>query len=194
MSNLAFLRHPSTAELQELRMLHATPTMRWERRIALKKHRILIATHVSSPSSRRRCVVGALGHAVVLLLQALAAAESEGAYAYQNVSLPAKPPSAGRIDVWDEDYPGFGLRISASGRRTWILMYRMGKTLRRFTLGQYPTLGLAEARSRARDALHEVDHGQDPARDKIAERQAETFARSRARVHRASREQEAQRT
>jgi integrase len=86
-----------------------------------------------------------------------------------------KPPSAGRIDVWDEDYPGFGLRISASGRRTWILMYRIGKTLRRFTLGQYPTLGLAEARGRARDALHDVDHGQDPARDKIAERQAETF-------------------
>ena len=56
-----------------------------------------------------------------------------------------KPPSTGRLDVWDEDNPGFGLRISAEGRRTWILMYRMGKTLRRLTLGWFPTLGLAGA-------------------------------------------------
>jgi integrase len=87
-----------------------------------------------------------------------------------------KPPSRGRLDVWDEDYPGFGLRLSATGRRTWILMYRNGTTLRRFTLGQYPTLGLAEARAKARDALHEVAHGEDPARKKAEERRAETFA------------------
>ena len=36
-----------------------------------------------------------------------------------------KLPRTGRLAVWDEDYPGFGLRISAEGRRTWILMYRM---------------------------------------------------------------------
>lgn len=86
-----------------------------------------------------------------------------------------KPPLAGRIDVWDEGLPGFGLRISASGRRTWILMYRVGRTLRRFTLGQYPTLSLAEARAKARDAQHDVAHGQDPARKKIEDRHAETF-------------------
>lgn len=86
-----------------------------------------------------------------------------------------KPPVTGRIDVWDEALPGFGLRISASGRRTWILMYRVGRTLRRFTLGQYPTLSLAEARVKARDAQHDVAHGQDPARKKIEDRHAETF-------------------
>jgi hypothetical protein len=74
-----------------------------------------------------------------------------------------KPPSTGRLDVWDEDYPGFGLRISAEGRRTWILMYRMGKKLRRLTLGRFPTLGLAAAREKATDALREVGKGQDPA-------------------------------
>ena len=87
-----------------------------------------------------------------------------------------KPPRVGRLDVWDEDNPGFGLRISAEGRRTWILMYRMGKTLRRLTLGRFPTLGLAAAREKATDALREAAKGQDPGRQKIEERRAETFS------------------
>ena len=87
-----------------------------------------------------------------------------------------KPPSAGRLDVWDEDNPGFGLRISAEGRRTWILMYRMGKTLRRLTLGRFPTLGLAAAREKATDALRDAAKGEDPGRRKIEERSAETFS------------------
>ncbi len=87
-----------------------------------------------------------------------------------------KPPTTGRLDVWDEDNPGFGLRISAEGRRTWILMYRMGKKLRRLTLGRFPTLGLAAAREKATDALREVGKGQDPGQRKIEERRAETFA------------------
>ena len=87
-----------------------------------------------------------------------------------------KPPTAGRLDVWDEDNPGFGLRISAEGRRTWILMYRMGKTLRRLTLGRFPTLGLAAAREKATDALRDAAKGEDPGRRKIQERSAETFS------------------
>jgi integrase len=87
-----------------------------------------------------------------------------------------KPPPAGRLDVWDEDFPGFGLRISAEGRRSWILMYRLGRKVRRLTLGRFPTLGLAEARDAARDALREAAKGDDPGRRKIAERRAETFA------------------
>lgn len=87
-----------------------------------------------------------------------------------------KPPLSGRLDVWDEDYPGFGLRISSEGRRTWILMYRIGKKLRRLTLGRFPTLGLAAAREKATDALRDVGKGEDPGRRKIEERRAETFA------------------
>ena len=55
-------------------------------------------------------------------------------------------------------------------------MYRMGKKLRRLTLGRFPTLGLAAARDKATDALREVGKGQDPGQRKIEERRAETFA------------------
>ena len=104
-----------------------------------------------------------------------------------------KPPSTGRLDVWDEDNPGFGLRISAEGRRTWILMYRMGKKLRRLTLGRFPTLGLAAAREKATDALREVGKGQDPGQPEDRGTSRGDVFGSRSRVHRAPRQQEAQR-
>jgi integrase len=44
---------------------------------------------------------------------------------------------------------------------------RLGKTLRRLTLGRFPTLGLAAAREKATDALREAAKGQDPGRQKI---------------------------
>jgi integrase len=87
-----------------------------------------------------------------------------------------RPPADGRIDVWDDTVSGFGLRVSSTGRKTWVLMYRRNGVLRRYTLGIYPTLGLADAREKARDALRDVAHGGDPATEKIAERRAETFA------------------
>ena len=48
--------------------------------------------------------------------------------------------------------------------------------MRRLTLGVFPHLKLAEARDRAKDALHDAANGGDPAATKIEERRAETFA------------------
>ncbi|HEX7199999.1 MAG TPA: tyrosine-type recombinase/integrase, partial [Dongiaceae bacterium] len=87
-----------------------------------------------------------------------------------------KPPDAGQIDYFDDSLPGFGLRVSAGGRRAWVLLYRHGTLKRRLTLGPYPDLPLAAARDKARDHLREVAHGRDPAAEKAAGRKAETFA------------------
>ena len=61
-----------------------------------------------------------------------------------------QPPPSGRADYFDADrkLPGFGLRVAASGRKSWVLLYRHGLRPRRLTLGTYPTLGLADARAR----------------------------------------------
>jgi integrase len=87
-----------------------------------------------------------------------------------------KPPDVGQIDYFDDSLPGFGLRVSAGGRRAWVLLYRHGTLKRRLTLGPYPDLPLAAARDKARDHLREVAHGRDPAAEKAAGRKAETFA------------------
>jgi integrase len=81
-----------------------------------------------------------------------------------------------RIDYWDESLPGFGLRITPDGQRTWTVMYRFGGRKRRYTLGAYPTLSLADARKLAREAQRSVRLGMDPASAKKAERLADSFA------------------
>lgn len=90
-------------------------------------------------------------------------------------SLPL--PATGRPEYWDDSFPGFGIRVSPDGRKSWILMYRMdgSRRLRRLTLGTYPRLALADARDRAREALHEVSNGKDPGYERKIERKAETF-------------------
>jgi integrase len=88
-----------------------------------------------------------------------------------------RPPASGQIDYWDADRSGFGLRVSAGGRKAWVAMYRHGNVKRRLTIGTYPALSLAEAREKAAIAHHAVQYsGTDPAAAKKAERAAETFA------------------
>ena len=88
-----------------------------------------------------------------------------------------KPPRSGREEYWDEDVRGLGIRMSASGRRTWFLMYRVAgdKRLRRATFGVYPTLTLADARQLARSDLRLAAKGKDPAAARKEKRNADTF-------------------
>lgn len=73
-----------------------------------------------------------------------------------------------RVEVWDARVPGFGLRVSSGGAKTFVLMYRVGQRKRRLTLGRYPVLSLAEARQQALAALARVGHGADPANPVVA--------------------------
>ena len=82
----------------------------------------------------------------------------------------AKPPAFGRIEYWDAALPGFGLRVTEKGAKSWTVLYRVHGRVRRSTLGGYPALPLAAARERAREVLREVDKGNDPAASKAEER------------------------
>jgi Arm domain-containing DNA-binding protein len=65
-------------------------------------------------------------------------------------------PKAGAADVviWDSDLPGFGLRVKASGVRSYMLQYRnaSGRS-RRVTVGQHGVLTAEQARNHARGLL-----------------------------------------
>ena len=74
-----------------------------------------------------------------------------------------KPPASGQLDLFDELVSGFGLRIGHGGTKSFFLMTRINGRQRRLTLGRYPGLCLADARTRARAILEDASIGIDPA-------------------------------
>jgi len=88
----------------------------------------------------------------------------------------ARPPASGRLELFDEDLPGFCIRVTANGRRTACVFYRVGPRLRRATLGTLPPLTLADARQLAREALRDAALGHDPGSAKREAREALTVA------------------
>jgi integrase len=83
----------------------------------------------------------------------------------------AKPPARGRVEYFDAALPGFALRLTHTGSKSWTLLYRPAgqHKLRRLTLGTYPALSLADGRELARKAMHDVDKGADPVEVRAAE-------------------------
>lgn len=65
--------------------------------------------------------------------------------------------------LWDTDCPGLGLRIQPSGRKSFVLDYRIAGRRRRLTLGAYGLLTLDGARELAREQAASIARGRDPA-------------------------------
>ncbi len=68
-----------------------------------------------------------------------------------------------RGDLSDATLPGVRLRLTPTGGKSWVLACRdpLGR-FRRFPLGEYPAMGIAEAREAARALRAEVRKGADP--------------------------------
>lgn len=86
-----------------------------------------------------------------------------------------KPTVGKQVDFFDANLPSFGIRVSAQGKKSWFMMYRTGGRLRRYTIGPFPSISLADARSKAKELFQVVAKGDDPAYTKREERLAETF-------------------
>lgn len=69
-----------------------------------------------------------------------------------------------RYVLWDDDLPGFGLRLSPkTGRASFVLFYRTATGQKRLTtLGSYGVLTLHTARDKARRLFADVLEGGDP--------------------------------
>jgi len=89
--------------------------------------------------------------------------------------LAARAPIAGVSDGG-----GLTFTLSPAGTASWVLRYRLDGRQRELTLGNYPDVGLADARRRARAARAEIDAGRDVAHEKRKARservRAGTFA------------------
>ena len=83
-------------------------------------------------------------------------------------------PAETRREYFDRVVTGLALRVAPTGTKSWVLLYRQGRRLRRWTLGRYPTLSLADARDRSRAGLRTAAAGDDPAQAKRTQRDALT--------------------
>lgn len=79
------------------------------------------------------------------------------------LSLPEGKPD--HIE-WDPDLPNFGVRLRASGKKVWVIFYRVGARQSRETLGDVRKIDLEAARSIAKKRFAEVTLGGDPASDR----------------------------
>jgi integrase len=64
------------------------------------------------------------------------------------------PPPSGQVDYWDMSMPGFGLRVSQGGSKTFMVMH--GERRKRVKIGRYPQISLANARTEAKLILAEA--------------------------------------
>jgi Arm DNA-binding domain len=64
-----------------------------------------------------------------------------------------------RMDVWDTMLQCFGLRVSPTGRKTWFVIVRLHGRQKRVTIGTYPAVSLAEARTEARKIIRDAQLG-----------------------------------
>ena len=81
----------------------------------------------------------------------------------------AKAPADGQIMIWDTELPGFGLRVHGSGRKVYLVRYRVkdaSQTQRKMTLARSTDMPPEKARELARKVFAQVADGQDP----VAER------------------------
>jgi integrase len=76
--------------------------------------------------------------------------------------------------LWDGDIPGFGVRVMPSGRKGYLIQYRVGTRSRKLALGPHGVLTVDQARARAIQALADVKGGGDPAEVRKERREAIT--------------------
>ncbi len=102
------------------------------------------------------------------------------------------PAEKGRVEYFDKDYPGFCLRVTDKGGKSFCYYYRVkgagglsvtGRELvgpqRRLPLGQFPRMSLKDARKAYGEAFDLVEEAKDPAELRKAERLSQNRSRGK---------------
>jgi integrase len=77
-----------------------------------------------------------------------------------------------RTEIADAGCRGLSIRCTAAGLKTWTYAYKLNGRMRRITLGEFPALGLSEARAQADERRAQRQGGKDPRALQDAERAA----------------------
>jgi integrase len=83
--------------------------------------------------------------------------------------------------LWHAEIAGFGLRVYPSGRKSFVVTYRVRGKQRFFTIGRFGEITVDQARTAALETLARARRGEDPSADRQAYRRAPTVADLAAR-------------
>lgn len=91
-------------------------------------------------------------------------------------------PSKGQKKYWDKSLPGFGIRLSQGGARTWIILDPRAKIRTQQNIGRYPIVSVKDARLVAKRMLAERTLGRHlPSTKRWDEAVSEYLAQLRTR-------------
>lgn len=96
-------------------------------------------------------------------------------------TVEAEATSDKPVFLWDDQVPGFGVKVLPTGQRRYIVKYRVGAggrtaQQRWLTLGTHGVITADQARALAKEALAAVARGEDPQAGKFTARTAPTMA------------------
>ncbi|GAB31889.1 phage DNA recombinase [Acetobacter pasteurianus subsp. pasteurianus LMG 1262 = NBRC 106471] len=87
----------------------------------------------------------------------------------------AAEPAEKDYFLWDDSIPAFAVRVWPSGRKVYVIHYRSGGRMRRYTIGQHGNPWTADlAREEAIKILARVHSGENPSDARVEERKAMT--------------------
>jgi integrase len=78
--------------------------------------------------------------------------------------------------IWCDELAGFGLRVYPSGKRGYLIQYRLKGRTRRVKLGVHGRVTCEQARKEAISLFGQIARGEDPAEDGAGERAAMTVS------------------
>jgi integrase len=99
-----------------------------------------------------------------------------------------KPRDGPDLFVWDSALTGYGVRVKPTGSASFLVQYRTPqRRTRRYAFAKLGTLTPDEARTKARQLLAQVEHGEDPSAQRHEAREALTVTELCARYLEAAR-------
>src|SRR6516165_11168784 len=95
-------------------------------------------------------------------------------------TVDALQSSCSEFTVWDNAVTGFGVRVRATGAKSYVVVYRAGAgrgaPVRRYTIAAVGKIAPEAARRHAKAILGRVAHGRDPAGERASERGTPTIS------------------